>query len=921
MKKILFLIGILVALAGTQVDAQTKYTLSGKIADDAGEALGGGSVMLLQAADSILQSFAITDAAGGFKFMDVPPGDYVFKAVFLKHKTLVKLVNATGGNANIDLGTLKMTPESANLEGVEITEERVPVRIKGDTIEYDAKAFTVQPNDAVEELFKKLPGMEVDRDGNIKAQGENVTKILVDGKEFFGDDPKVASKNLPAEAVDKVQVFDKMSDVSEFTGVDDGSRTRTINLTLKDDYKTGYFGNVSGGYGTKNRFEGKANLNRFGEKSQLSFLGQANNTNQQGFSMQDYTSFVGGIGNLMRSSDGGQQLDPGELGLNLSSDPSIGFFTTGAGGLNGNFTPNKNTQITASYFYNYLQKDIERRLFKETILDENSFTTTQNGTQEDKNQNHRASIYWKQELDTLTRLSLRVSAKLNTTASTVDDSVRTLQSSGFQNNSLQHYITSSGLQEINPTLNLMHRFRKKGRSTSLTGGFRLNPQDRDVNLLSESSYQLADTSLLLYDTLRQSQLQDIGLLSYNGRISYVEPIGKHHAIEVYAQHQANINDATKNFFNVDPDAGTSLLDSSLSTDYRSSYSFERGGLTWRWFNQIMNLNTGLAVQYSVLDGEIFTTNTQIRKSFLNVLPSLTMRMKLAKSQNLRLNYNTRVGEPTIAQLQPVPDNSNPLNITVGNPDLRAEYSHTARLGYNYFDQFSFLSLFGGLSATYTTNKISQRTSVDSLLRQVTRPVNVDNDLQISANAAFDTPLRKLKIKVGLQGNGTYGRSLVYINDVLNTVNRYTAGGTFRVENKTKNHFDASVGVRTSYTVSQYPDAADLNQDYLNSGLFGNLVVYLPKKFTLMTGLDYSLYTGAGVGATTAVPLWRAYVSKKIFKNGRGEIRFSGYDLLNKNIGITRTAQLNYTQQETVTTLSRYFMGSFTYSIVSVGNKR
>ncbi|MFN8398315.1 MAG: carboxypeptidase-like regulatory domain-containing protein, partial [Bacteroidia bacterium] len=412
MKKILLLIGILVALAGTQVDAQTKYTLSGRITDDAGEALGGGSVMLLQAADSILQGFAITDGDGAFKFQDVPAGKYVFKAVFLKHKTLVKQVDASGANSTIDMGSLKLIPESANIEGVEITEERIPVRIKGDTIEYDAKAFTVQPNDAVEELFKKLPGVEVDRDGNIKAQGETVTKILVDGKEFFGDDPKVASKNLPAESVDKVQVFDKMSDVSEFTGVDDGSRTRTINLTLKDDYKTGYFGNVSGGYGTKNRFEGKANLNRFGEKSQISFLGQANNTNQQGFSMQDYTSFVGGIGNLMRSSDGGQQMDASELGLNLSSDPSIGFFTTGAAGLNGNFTPNKNTQITASYFYNYLQKDIERKLFKETILDENSFTTTQNGTQQDQNQNHRASIYWKQEIDSLTRLSVRVAAKL-----------------------------------------------------------------------------------------------------------------------------------------------------------------------------------------------------------------------------------------------------------------------------------------------------------------------------------------------------------------------------------------------------------------------------------------------------------------------------------------------------------------------------
>jgi hypothetical protein len=379
MQRLFVLLAFLVLGIFNLAEAQTKYTLTGKLTDDAGEPLAAGSVMLLQASDSILQSFAITAADGQFSFADVPPGEYVFKANYLKHRNLAKSITVGGEATEINLGQLKMTPESSKIDDVEITDERIPIRFKGDTIEYDAKAFTVQPNAPVEELFKRLPGMEVDRDGNIKAQGEEVTRILVDGKEFFGDDPKVASRNLPAESVDKVQVFDKMSDVSEFTGIDDGTRTRTINLTLKEDYKTGYFGNVAAGYGTKERFEAKANLNRFGDKSQLSFLGQANNTNQQGFTMKDYMGFVGGMGNLMNSSDPTQSMSAGDLGLNLSSNPNSGFFTTGAGGLNGNWTPNTKTQITASYFYNYLRKDISRDLFKETILDEGSFITNQNG--------------------------------------------------------------------------------------------------------------------------------------------------------------------------------------------------------------------------------------------------------------------------------------------------------------------------------------------------------------------------------------------------------------------------------------------------------------------------------------------------------------------------------------------------------------
>jgi hypothetical protein len=911
------LIGCLIGVTGL-VHAQTKHTLSGKLTDDAGEPLPAATVMLLQEKDSILQSFALTEADGQFRFADVPPGNYVLKAMLLKHTTLTQRLQVGGEKAEIDLGGFKLTPESAKLEDVEITDERIPVRIKGDTIEYDAKAFTVQPGDAVEELFKKLPGIEVDRDGNIKAQGENVTKILVDGKEFFGDDPKVASKNLPADAVDKVQVFDKMSDVSEFTGIDDGNRTRTINLALKEDHKTGYFGNVMAGYGTKERFESKANLNRFGDKSQLSFLGQANNTNQQGFSMQDYMGFMGGIGNMMRSNDPTQSMSPSDLGLNLSSNPNSGFFTTAAGGLNGNWTPNAKTQLTASYFYNYLRKDIRRSLEKETILDEGSFLTLQNGDQRDKNQNHRASLYWKQELDTLTRLSLRVNYKMNTTASLANDTVQSIQFTGSENRSEQHYLTNSLLDDINPSLSLMHRFRKRGRSATLSGNFRYNPQEKDVDLTSANQFAPADTSLLFLDTLRQNQIQDQSLFSFNGRASYTEPFGLHHAVEAYVQYQQADNFLDKRFYDLDADGSSPILNTFLSTSYETTYRYERGGLNWRYYNKSLNLTTGLAVQNSELIGEVFSTGAQIHKRFFNLLPSVSLRMNKSKSQEVRANYNTRVVEPSLAQLQPVPDNSNPLNITVGNPDLRAEYVQSLRLNYSFFDQFSFTSFFANVNANYTSNKISQRTTIDTLLRQVTMPVNVDNDLQVNGNLHFGTPLRKLKIKVNLNGNSSYGRSLVYINDALNVVNRYTNGGDIRIENKTKDHFDANIGARTSYTITNYPDASDLNQSYVNSGLFGELMVFLPKKFTVMTGIDYSIYSG--LGNNQGVPLWRAYVSKKIFKNGRGELRISAYDLLNKNIGISRTAQLNYTQQETVNTLSRYFLGSFSYAIVSVGKK-
>lgn len=914
MQKLIFSIGLWMALGMGCLWSQT-YTLSGRVSDDAGEPLGAASVMLLQAKDSLLQSFAVTNADGTFKFENVPAGKYVFKAMFLKHVTFVSVVDVAGENASIALPEAKMTPEATKVEEVQITDERIPIRMKGDTIEYDAKAFTTQQGDVVEELFKKLPGMEVDRDGNIKAQGKEVTRILVDGKEFFGDDPKVASKNLPAGAVDKVQVFDKRSEMADFTGIDDGTRDRTINLTLKDEYKKGYFGTVMGGYGSQDRFEGKASLSRFAEKSQISFLGQANNTNQQGFSFQDYANFMGGMRNMTRETGPNQM-----MGMSLNSNVASGFTTTGAGGLNGNWDLSKKTRLTASYFYNYMRKDLDRQAWKQTILDDGNYLTTEDGTQRDINQNNRANLLFRSDIDSLTRLTFRASGSMNTTSSESNNLTANEIPGGISNSSDINSLTEGGIRNLNSSFNLMHRYKKRGRASVLQGNFTLNPQDRDVDLSSINAFRASDTMPAFIDTLRQNQVQTQEAMTVGGSFSQSEPLGKISVLDGTVAFSRTYNVLDKDFFDLEADGQNPIQNLLLSNGYNSTFTYGRAGLKWRMFIKDFNLDAGVAFQRSQLNGLVSVGNARIVKDFANVLPSLEIRMVPGKSQRMTLRYTTRVNEPSITQLQPVPDNSNPLSLQLGNPDLRSEYAHSGMFNYNFFDQFSFTSFFASFGSTYTRNKISSLTTVDSLLRQVTQPVNVDHDLGLNANFNFSTPLRKLHTKVTLNGTSTYNRSIVYINGVENFVNRYTEGGDVRIENKTKTHFDASVGARTSYTLSKYPDASDFDQSYVNSGLFGEVAVFLPKRITLMTGLDCSVYAGAGFNSNQVVPLWRAYVSKKIFKNGRGELKVAAYDLLNRNIGITRTAQLNYQQEESVNTLSRYVIGSFTYSIVAVGKK-
>jgi hypothetical protein len=632
-------------------------------------------------------------------------------------------------------------------------------------------------------------------------------------------------------------------------------------------------------------------------------------------------SFVGGMQNMMNSSDANGATRPGDLGMNLTSNPNSGFFTTAAGGFNGVFTVSPKTQITTNYFYNYLQKDITREAWKQTILDENSYTTVDSGGQRDKNQNHRATVALKQDLDSLTRLTLRVTFANSNTVSRVNNLTSSSQIGGIENLADQHYFTTGGQNDINNALNLMHRFRKLGRSLTLNGTFRYTPQDKDASLKSINEFSTSDSTFSLVDTVNQNQVQAQQLVSFSGRVGYTEPFGKRHAVEAYLGYQENDNSLVKDFFDLDADGFNPTRNPILSNNYKTAFRYENAGLNWRFFTKNLNMTTGLAVQNSELTGEIFTTNTLIAKRFFNVLPSFRVRYNLGKSRSLRVNYSTRVNEPTVTQLSPVADNSNPLNISLGNPDLRAEYSHNLRIHYNLFDQFSFASFFAAVNGSYTRNKISQMTTVDSLLRQVTQPVNVDNDLLVNTFLSASAPIRKLKIKFTANLNSSIGRSIVFINGTENFVNRFTNGGDLKIENKKKDHFDAYVGGRISHTLTNYPSSPTLNQSYLNSGLISEVSVFLPKNFIVMTGLDYSVYSGGGFNGQQSVPLWRAAISKKIFKNSRGTIKIAAFDLLNRNIGINRTTQINYLQEERVNTLSRYFLGSFSYSIVSVGNKR
>jgi len=925
-KKLLLAPLLLIALFfASQLHAQ-NVVIKGQIIDGDEETLPAATAMLMNSKDSVLVSFVLSNADGFFEFKKVLSGEYYVQLTYLQYDMIRVPIQVDGSKETIDLGRVIMTPEGTRLEDVEITAELIPVMIKGDTIEYNAKAFKTDPNDNVEQLLKQLPGIEVDQDGNIKAQGEDVEKILVDGKEFFGNDPKTASKNLPADAVDKVQVFDKMSDVSEFTGVDDGERIKTINLALKDDRKSGYFGNVAAGYGTKDRFEGKANLNRFGPKTQVSFLGMANNINQQAFGIQDYINFMGGVSNVMsqggfgRGGNSGGGLSPSDLGIsrwgNNNGLNNNGIATSGAAGLNFNTDIGKKVEFSSSYFYNYLNTDIDQETYLETVTEGRTFVTNQDNIQENTNNNHRINLYAKVKTDSLGELIYRGTGKFNDAAGSQLTDVVNTNGTTLLNSSNQNYGSLGELLNTENQLTYRRKLGRPGRTIAVQGQFSVQNDAQDVMLLSANSF-FAGGALFL-DTLDQEQLQDVNSLTYGGEVTYTEPIGKGYYLQGAYQHLENNYDLDKAFFDIEGPNRT--FNVGLSNIYESVYRFDRGGVQLQKNKKKYTMSVGLDGQRALLTGDLVLADTTFRKEFINVLPSFRFNYDIRKGQRFRIRYEPSVNEPSITQLQPVPDNSNPLRVYLGNPDLNAEYRHNLSTNYFLFDQFSFTSLFTSLRATYTQNKISNATFVDSLFRQVTQPINVDQDMTLNAYVGFGTPIRKLKVKVNLNGNINYNRGITFINGVENTTNRLTSFGDFSLENRKKEILDARIGARLTHNITTYTVNSEFDQTYLNATYYADVTVDFLKTWSLNSTLNYNTYIGDAFDEIEPVPLLSASLTKNFLASERAQLKLTAFDLLNQNIGINRTSELNYLQEDRILTLNRYYMLTFSYSIVSLGKK-
>ena len=922
-----------VALYGQNTPAPARFTLQGRAVDTSAAPLASSTVMLLSPKDSSLVNFMRSDDKGAFTFRNLKSGTYVLKISFVGYIPYNLVVKPTG-EAVIDLGALKLKPITRELMEVVVRTAKAPLTIRGDTIEYNASSFKVPPGSTVEDLLRKLPGVQVDQDGNIRAQGQDVKKMTVDGKNFFGNDPKQATKNLQAEAITKVQVFNDKTEQAKLTGVDDGKKEKTINLELKEEFKKGGFGKVTAAAGPASnnlpaRAEVKGSYNKFNAKRQFSVVGLGNNTNQQGLSRDDYQDFRGSNaynsnqnadfgfsgGNFFYFSDSGDE----GLGIPVSGRQGVGFSNNAAGGVNYNYDT-KEKKLSGSYYYNQTRLELNAQRRRDNTLPQYEYRTDETSNQYNFNGNHRVSLRYENQIDSLNTLVFINNSRYGMGNAGLFRNQDLTRSNGAATHN--ESTNASDQRQFATSNSLIYRLKmhKKGRSFAVSTTYEVNTNNANLLLDSRNTYTGA---ILATDKLRdihQDQRNDIQRSEYKASLQYVEPLGKRLTWETFYNFSLRYDQVNRDVFNRGDN--TYVRNDTLSLFYKNNYVYNRLGSSIRYSYKGLNVSAGLAGQRFTLNGNYQTyVPGQINRVFSTLIPNVGLNYDLKKNRYLSGGYSVNVQIPTSRDLQPVQNNSNPLFINVGNPTLLPQLGHTLNAQFYYFNPGSFINLYIGANGTTYVNQIvySQNTDTRTLVTVIT-PENLPGGQNVGAYSGFGFPLKKTKATLDLNFSTNVGKNPVKINEVLNQTSFQSYNGGARLSLTPVDWLTFYGNANLGVTNQQFSISANRNQSFINNNYSGELTLKLPHDLYINTSLNYRVNRNAQLNFDQRIPIWNASMYHILGKAKRAEIRLTAIDMLNRNVAITLNRGVNYTQSETIQTLARYFTLGFTYNMRGVQAK-
>ena len=907
-----------------------KITIKGFLLDTVGESIPFATVMLLSPKDSTLQNFTSTTDKGEFRFSGVKNTSYLLKISHMTFMPFQKKIDISSTEI-VDFGNLVMQPINQTLMEVVIQAAKAPLYIKGDTVEYDATTFKVPPGSTVEDLLRRLPGIEVDADGNIASQGKDVKRVYVDGKTFFGDDPKSATKNLGAEVLSKVQVFDEKSEQTKLTGIDDGSIEKAMNLELKDEFKNGKFGKVSAAAGTLERWAGSGNFNRFNDKTQLSFIGYANNVNQTGVNWEDYGEFRGN--NLFNNFDNGDFGFSGMRGRFMRMFRDLPGGNYDGKGLTKNFGAgsnfnydNKGTKFNASYFYNqtnlnYLQKS-ERLTF---IDDFNSFT--KNDTLDNSNfkSSHSLGSRFEKEFNSNDRLIMKANFRLSTNDNSSINNQVFSDLLANPNNSLKiDNTTDASSINITSAAIYRHLFKKKGRSFAISGGYNLNITDGSENLKTLNEFFEATTPT---EQIKQLISNDKSVNEYKSSLLYSEPLSGNFFIETFYNFSNLINFNNRQASDI---LGNKSKIDSLSVYYEQSTLYNRLGTVLRYSNNGFNASAGIAGQslrlkgLYALDKGLEWQDTKDPRYYNNLTPNIQINYNLSRQIHLELNYDNQVSPPDFDALYPVLNTSNPSYQVVGNPDLNTEKSHEIEFEFHYWNPASFSNINMNSSYTLTKDPIvyNQQTIFDPAKGALTisSPENMEKENSFRTNIWTNIPIVKTKLTISINANYNNSKTPTKINSILDDISSSSIGLGSNLNFTPDQRLVMTVGASTNFSKITYTTNSTHDQDFYNYTLKSAVKWQFEKNTFFESNFDYSVYNNDKFGFDQKLPLWNASVRRILGKSRKFELRLSALDLLNKNVTLSQYAAKNYVQKSETNTLTRYILLGLTYNIKGFDDK-
>lgn len=969
------LLGLLALVLIATTFSAAQVIVVGTIADSTGAPVVGATVTLHRP-DGHLVVGAISSRDGSF-LLEASQGMYLLRIRSLGYDTLVRPLQVRG-NDTLRIGVLRLRQSSVQARDVVVEQAAPRIEVKGDTLEYNASQFKTERNADADRLVGKLPGVEIEG-GQVRAQGQTVRQVLVDGKPFFGQDPLATLRALPAEIVERVQVYDQMSDQARFTGFDDGQRIKTINLVTRPDRRQGQFGKLYAGYGENSRYTAGANVNHWGGDQRLSLMGMSNNINQQNFAIEDILGMVGGGGNpfmrmmgsafstmrqSMRGSRSGSD-GPGFISTFLVA-PADGITQSHALALNYSNEYSSWLDLSGSYFLNASTNDavqsLERQLFLGDSATQRNLQRTDATT---RNWNHRLNLRADLTLDSMN--SILVTPRLSW--QTTDRSAVSLITTSAQEqrlNQLNMRATTLGRGfTSNSELLYRRRFATEGRT--LSARLQWNEQTTRTDPRTDS-YNAYYDGAARFDTIVTTQPQDGSFRSLSATLLYTEPLAERHQLQLGYS-------ITSNTARYDRDwvlqrgptpMETYWLTTSASMQHQPSIRYKlmvgspdtssttqllqgiMRGFAPRGMGRMMqqsgvgvwNIELGTDYQYTTFQVEQSSTLPfSVQRTFGNFLPTFSVTTRPTFMSFFRAWYSTRTTLPTPSQLQEALDNTNPLQLSMGNGRLDQEYTHSLWLTYGTFELSSASSFFISLNANLTQQRIATATVIATsdttvafdgasgrvtiplpLGTQLQRPVNLNGYWNATAFVLYSRPVMlfdALKLNVSGTLALTYLRDPSLINDAENIAHTTILTPGVSITSNISENLDFTVSGRTAWSTVQNTIRRQLDQRFFTHTVLARATYITSDSSVLLDGwvfnveFNYVATSGLAEGYNLGVPLLNIGIGKR-FLDGRGEVRLSVFDLLNRNNSINRNVGSGYLEDTQTNVLRRYALLSVTY---------